>query len=57
MAVLTYQLVYYAWTVLETDELRAEADGASSYLLNVSIFRNGAITKSVEANVGKGQKL
>lgn len=29
MAVLTYQVVYYGWTRLETDELRAEADGAS----------------------------
>ncbi|KAK0392215.1 hypothetical protein NLU13_1712 [Sarocladium strictum] len=26
MAVLTYQVVYYGWTRLETDELRAEAD-------------------------------
>ncbi|KAL2212003.1 hypothetical protein CC79DRAFT_1329319 [Sarocladium strictum] len=26
MAVLTYQIAYYGWTRLETDELREEAD-------------------------------
>lgn len=32
MAVLTYQVAYYGWTRLETDELREEADGASPNL-------------------------
>lgn len=27
MAVLTYQLVYWSWLKLETDEIRAETDG------------------------------
>jgi hypothetical protein len=26
-AVFTYQLVYWAWVKLETDEIRAETDG------------------------------
>jgi hypothetical protein len=30
MAVLTYQLVYWGWMKLETDEVRAETDGAFS---------------------------
>lgn len=27
MAVLTYQLIYWSWVKLETDEIRAERDG------------------------------
>lgn len=30
MALLTYQLIYWSWLKLETDEIRAERDGESS---------------------------
>merc|ERR1712000_342958 len=29
MAVLTYQLVYFGWMTLETEEIKAQADGES----------------------------
>lgn len=29
MAIFTYQLAYYGWTKLETDEVKADADGTS----------------------------
>jgi len=35
LAMFTYQLAYYAWVKLETDEIRHEKDGTCPYIKNV----------------------
>ncbi|KAI8657385.1 hypothetical protein NCS57_01116600 [Fusarium keratoplasticum] len=47
LAVFTYQLVYWAWVKLETDEARAERD-ATIAQLETTIKEHDAATKAKE---------